>query len=117
MTSPSSTVAIDSDVPALVGRFLTLNPPIAPGWNSTSVIGDPIATLRGIADNSASGLTGSRVTVPGRPSAWSMAEAIAAPAAVMPPSPAPLTPSGLRGLEPPRTTEPTAGISDAVGRR
>ena len=53
--------------------------------------------------------------MPGRPSAWSMPEAIAAPAAVMPPSPAPLTPSGLMGLEPPQATVSTAGISDAVG--
>ena len=44
------------------------------------------------------GVTGNCVTAPGRRSASSMAEAIAAPTGLVPPSPAPLRPSGLSGL-------------------
>ena len=44
------------------------------------------------------GVTGNRVTAPGRPSASSIGAATAAPAPVIPPSPAPLIPNGLSGL-------------------
>ncbi len=44
------------------------------------------------------GVTGSSVTAPTLPIASSMALDIAAPTALMPPSPVPLIPSGLRGL-------------------
>ena len=44
------------------------------------------------------GVTGSCVIAPGMPMASSIAEAIAAPTALTPLSPAPLMPSGLSGV-------------------
>src|SRR5262249_2106433 len=62
------------------------------------------------------GVTGSCVTAAGRPRASSMAEAMAAPTALMPPSPAPLRPSGLSGDgASSRNSTSSAGISRALG--
>src|SRR5262249_15286472 len=65
------------------------------------------------------GVMGSRVTPPGRPMASSMAAAIAAPMALEPASPAPLTPSGLSRLGASSVTSMsmTRGISAMVGIR
>src|SRR5208283_228479 len=57
-------------------------------------------------------------TAPGRPSASSTAAAIAAPAALMPASAAPLTPSGLSGVgASSKSLTPMFGISAMVGIR
>src|SRR5690606_34160592 len=48
--------------------------------------------------NNVMGTTGSAVIAPGMPSALSTAAAMAAPAALVPPSPAPFRPNGFNGL-------------------
>src|SRR3954452_21036314 len=65
-----------------------------------------------------SGVTGTAAIARETPSASSTAAAIAAPAPSTPPSPAPLTPSGLPGDgASSRISVPTAGISAADGSR
>ena len=62
--------------------------------------------------------TGKRVIAPGMPIASSMAEAMAAPTGLMPPSPAPFKPSGLSGDGASSLISTLqAGISRAVGIR
>src|SRR5262249_5700683 len=64
------------------------------------------------------GVTGNCVTAPGRPSASSIAEAITAPTAFTPASPAPFTPRPLSGLGASSVMSTcTGGISFAVGIR
>src|SRR5207302_1309926 len=68
-----------------------------------------ISTRRG-------GVTGSRVTAPGTPSASSIAEAMTAPTGLTPLSPAPFTPSGLSGLGASSVSSTAMpGASHAVG--
>src|SRR5260370_384302 len=100
-----------------LGRLVVRDASLRDAPHHEAGIGCHPPTFRKIS-RSRAGVTGNCVIAPGIPMASSIALAIAAPAALMPPSPAPLRPSGLSGLGASSViTTSNGGTSRAVGIR
>jgi CheY-like chemotaxis protein len=103
---------LTSDVDRLGGQVTVLRKPFR-----QEVLLDQVKSLLNKARIDV-GVTGKRSIRTRPPSAASTAEAIAAPAAVMPPSPAPFTPNGFSGVgASSRNSTSTTGSSLMVGIR